>query len=992
MDDETPDPVATMTPDASPVTSAWPPPEEWPADDASAREMAAFYRDRLGLTVLPSPGPADVMAHAMKLWRDAVADWADEHPDEPVPDETWDDAREIAAKYRKGPIPYIRREKFVTAADVTDAHLDLWFVADPNARGPRKHADERGIVVLAGRSSRGFPLLLVDTDPRHGGDLGGEWANLPGPRASTPGLAYGDPVDERRPGVHCLVLASSSGRERSSQGHLAPGVDVVAGGGTPIPLPAGAATPHRRWLCRDAPREAPAALREQPRRRAPPRPGMNADGTPAAPDARRGIVRADRGPGDDDEEFGLGRAANIIASEAGVGERNPGAAAIVGILARPLACPPDFVRACLEMLAEEFAGRDGAGAAELERESAEWRRLLTRGPRDADFAADVVATWIRCRDVNPRRWKDGHARKTARSIWRALDRREGGQAGAEDFGVGGMLGHRPAGWPAATRVCLADVPQSDEPADAGAAAGAAAETPQVTHAAPAEAPQAGVGADASPPIADAVVDVFNPPTPAAAVQAPAWRGGIDPATYTRSLAEFYPPDRLERDMQRRPVRVDDVMPMMDFATGRYFTPEERPGYGWGAPLDLAIGGFSPGDVRFIGAAGAGAGKTWFECFLSNGLTLATACRILGYEGFGHRPIVMPVWVTEMPKRGELTWRLCGQFFGFDLAALAWGQDADRAPGVVAHARELAADLRAPWTPVDVVRRARAHVAHHLERPGSRDDSPLGFAWHRLIKVISLSSLPAPRGRSGPASVDHRAGPTLVDHVADAVAHERCLLADLLAVAESDVLPLVMVDPGQRFAGAGREARAMIDDFFGAVVSVLAGELECAVLGTLDTTKHAAREIGVDAFLGGDAPALAADMAAGSQAIMHNADVIGLCAERVAPGAADPLRTTQWCRLLKGRTGNAAEAYPFDWEMSRGRYRARPAEPLRARQDGDGAPGPGGGRDRDGGRPGDRRGGRQPAPPDGAPIGHRPPAKVYHPGPTDRRLRAGETHD
>lgn len=990
MDDETLEPVSSTPDTTSPVASAWPPPEDWPADDAPSREWAAFYRDRLGLVVLPSPSPADTMAHAMSLYRDAVADWADEHPSEPVPDETWDEAREIAAKYRKGPLPYLKRDKFLSADDVTDAHLDLWFVADPHARGPRKYADERGIVVLAGRSVRGLPLLLVDTDPRHGGDLGGEWARLPGPRTSTPGLAYGDPESERRPGVHCLVLASASGGERSSQGHLAPGVDVVASGGTPIPLPAGAATPHRRWLCRDVPREAPAALREQPRRRAPPKLGQNADGTPTTTTStRESIVRADRQPGDDDEEFGLGRAATIIASEAGVGERNPGAAAIVGILARPLACPPDFVRACLEMLAEEFAGRDDSRAtsAALVAEGEEWRRLLTRGPRDADFAADVVATWIRCRDVNPRRWKDGHARKTARSIWRALDRREGGQAGAEDFGVGGMLGHRPAGWPAATRVGAVEPPQDDTPTGVGSvpetrqtAAGA------VQH----ETTPDGVS---STPGATPAVDVFNPPTspPTATVQAPAWRGGIDPATYTRTLAEYYPLDRLRRDMQRRPVRVDDVMPFLEFTTGRYYQASERPGYGWGGPLDLALGGLSPGDVRFIGAAGAGAGKTWFECFLANGLTLATACRILGYKGFESSPIVMPVWVTEMPKRGELFWRLCGAFVGCDMGAWTWGADADRAPGVVAHARELAADMRSPWTAADVVRVAHAHLEHHIMRPEAVDASPLGLAWGRLYTVIDNARLPPPRARSGAASIDHQHGAMLVDHVADAVDAKRRALAVDLGVAESDILPLVMIDPGQRFAGAGREARAMIDDFFGAVVSVLAGELECAVLGTLDTTKHAAREIGVDAFLGGDAPALAADMAAGSQAIMHNADVIGLCAERVAPGAADPLRTTQWCRLLKGRTGNAAEAYPFDWEMSRGRYRARPAEPLRARPDGDGAPGPGG---RDGGsRSGDRRGGRPAAPPDASPIGHRPPAKAYHPGTTEHRLRRpGETHD
>ena len=441
------------------------------------------------------------------------------------------------------------------------------------------------------------------------------------------------------------------------------------------------------------------------------------------------------------------------------------------------------------------------------------------------------------------------------------------------------------------------------------------------------------------------VDVFNAPlqpapsqpTGAPAGEGPKWRGGIDPRTYLRGLSDFYPLESLARDQERRPVRIADVHPLVDFATGNHHARTVRPGYGWGPDLDLALGGLSPGDVRFLGAAGAGAGKTWFECFLANGLALATAERMLGTPGYEDASVVLPVWVTEMPKRGELLHRLAGQYLGFDLACLANGVDAHMAPGVTAHARDLSASgrLQAAVSPKRVVEQARDLTRRHLDT--LRDRSPLGIAYHEVIKVIDLAKLPARGGKGGGGygrgAPDHRSGPELVNHVADGVDLYAEELSRRLAIPRSKVLVLVLVDPGQRFSGGGHDAKAGIDDFFMAIVQVLAGELECAVIGTLDTTKYAAANLGIDAFLGDENTGrLAADMVGGSQTIMHNADIIGLCAE--VPPQDRPLLTTMWARVLKGRTGVAAEAYPFGWEKNLGRFRAAPAEGLRARQEED----------------------------------------------------------
>jgi hypothetical protein len=172
------------------------------------------------------------------------------------------------------------------------------------------------------------------------------------------------------------------------------------------------------------------------------------------------------------------------------------------------------------------------------------------------------------------------------------------------------------------------------------------------------------------------------------------------------------------------------------------------------------------------------------------------------------------------------------------------------------------------------------------------------------------------------------------------------LAADAGVPVDQVLPLVVVDPGQRFAGQGESEKRAIDALFSSIVQVLCGELGCAVLATSDTTKQAAREVNIDAFLSKEPAALAADIFAGSQAIMHNADVHAVCAERqqVAAGEDGPppavgrgsaLHATQWVRLLKNRAGLPAVGFPFGWDMHLGRFTPGEPEPLRPPQERDG---------------------------------------------------------
>ena len=896
-----------MTTDDRGPAPQWPDASEWPSDDDSNRVWAQFYRDHFGAVVLPMPSPLDVISHASSLARKAVAEYVDDHDAEPD-DETrqafWDDAREIAEEAARGPIGYIDRSRYQSTTDVTDAVLDLWFVPLENSRGPRSEADRRPICVLPGRSSKGLPLVLVDADVGHGdkeeADLDGPWGRLlPGPKASTP-----------RGGLHTLML--SVGGERSSQGALAPGVDVVGLGGTPIPLPSGSlATPGRRWLDKSAPAPAPDELRRHVRRQ----------------HKRPDQPRVDREAGDDFEDDEVGHVAAILSSPTGnsPGARNDGGKAIVGILARPRACPPDFVRACLELLAEESASRDQP-SGHVREEMSRWQHALTRGPRDEDFAADVLLAWIRVRDENRSPWTASKVGKFVRSLWKTSDWREGERAGAEDFSVGPPT----SAWPTTAWGARPEPPASaPPPPPPPSPASALPEQHEGDADSAAEAPHDVPYPPPAPDVAASAVEASKADT---RVQA-TWRGGVDPRKFAPSLGEDYTREDLQRDLLREPIRVDAVMPAVDFRTGVHSTSPDllTPPimFGWGPHLAQAKGGLSAGEFVAVGAALAGAGKTTFLAWLINGLALQTACRLLGVPGYEERPLVLPIWASEMPKRNELYSRLASSYLGFHRACLDGGPRAGELPGV------LAAAVECDMTGDRYVAKARALEDEH----GNSAGYPLYVARHHVIRRVDPGRLPRYSKHNG-VTVHHRSGPDLVEHLADVVSMFRDDLAARAKVTADKVLPVVVVDPVQRFAGGGPSEKGAIDAILGALNEVLCRELESAVVVTSDTTKAAARGVSLEHFLSAEAPGLMADTFSGSQGIPHHAsDVIAVHPEPRANVSAteqeDPRKRIRpgcvrlWARLLRSRGGGESPlAFAYEWDGARGRLDPREPAPLR----------------------------------------------------------------
>ncbi len=884
---------------ANATMPAWPLPEEWPAPDAPVLTWARFSRERLGLEIRPTPAEVDRIAHARYLHDDALRDYRDQHKTEPPADLStlmYDDARELAEDVR-GPIPQIA--SWYRARRATDEDLVRWFTPAIGPQSKRtQHHLERGLCCVLDDAC---PFVQVDVDPRHGGDLAGQYATLAGCKVATP-----------RGGVHVFMLRAAAipgeGPVRPSSGKhaLAPGVEVRVTGFAL--LPSGASTPDRRWVCTDAPVPAPLALRRT----------GNPTRVWSAPEST--------GPASPWEEDGapLGHVAYLISTDAEEGTRNTSGSQIVGLLARPRAVPEDVLRALLVLLAEHGAGMDWP-AARLAEEGARWQALLTRGPRDAEFAAEVLATWIGVRDTTSRPWKAGKARALARSVWKTADRREEGLAGAEDMGHAGEVGEWDGG------------PPESMPGPA-----VAAPPPPPAPPIPPAMPQE-TGGDAASEAFVADVLAPTPITEAMGIPEPTPADRLDAEKAARldafvrsilpTLGEAYPMESRRAAFKRRSIPVGCLYPFLDFKTGRVEGEAQDPdgvGHGLGDPLSRAVGGLRQSGAVCIGGAGAKLGKSHFVGQAVEGVALATAARYLKIPGYEDAPIVLPVWITEMPREGEVCSRMTSRHLGFDMAALEeeWGE---QAPGVARMAGEFST------TSARVVERAWQLSEHCWKKT-----DPLGWAIEHLIREVDLSKFPAPKGQ-GRGRVDQSTGPNLVGWIALAVRMYRLELARMFGVDEDEVLPWIILDPGQRFTGEDESSKAALDALLGAVVNKLCrsksrGGLGACVWMTSDTTKAAARDIDLQRFLSEQGQRLAADIFAGSQGVMHHFDVVALCGE---DNPADPLMRTQWVRVLQSRTGAPQVAFPFGWEAHKGRFRARPPEPLPA-PDPDADPRKGGG--------------------------------------------------
>jgi hypothetical protein len=363
------------------------------------------------------------------------------------------------------------------------------------------------------------------------------------------------------------------------------------------------------------------------------------------------------------------------------------------------------------------------------------------------------------------------------------------------------------------------------------------------------------------------------------------------------------------------------------------------GYGMGQWFGRGLGGLVAGDMKAFGAPGAKGGKTYLVGQMLDGLALQTAHRIMGTPGYEQVPYVLVFWVSEMSKKSEVPMRFVARALGYDGKVTTQGVDAFdsislaalRSSGMgpedyVKHARALRAWHQNPR--LDTVDIARARGDHGVEyRDPHWHIMEPHFALRRALldcsRVIDMTTLPDAEGH-GRGRVIHDGGPRLVGYVAEAMAMVRSDFATRHHVAESEILCVVCCDPAQRFSGDdGHDSKAALDGMIRAWAKHVCQGLKGAVIFTSDTTKAAVKEMDLGRFCVESGNKVIAEVFAGSQALAHECDCIGIMADPT-PDSDATGRCIMRARILSGRTGSSAEVYPFSWELHTGRF--RPMDP------------------------------------------------------------------
>lgn len=848
----------------------WPSLKTAPRADSPPVAWARWYRDVLGWIVLPTRCDEDVEGYRAFLLREALRAAEERGPvSAEVRARLEVDAAEEAARSRKGPMVKWAGRDFVSNIEIESS-----WGRDSGPRGTK-----RGIWVAMGaidtRVGGGHPVIAVDVDPRSGG-IPERWAREAGPIARTPSG-----------GIHLLCLPAAE--VACSVGEVAPGVDVRALGGG-IVVPSGLSSPGRSWERWEPPCEAPAEVRAaKPRADAGRGRGRQGGSSPGAPSTHGGRSSASDGAP------AASTFAESLSTTAPDGTRHATAATLIGILARPCSIPEDAVEPALAMLAE-----DGHAQEEVD----QWRATLTRGPRDVEDAVAFLLAWNTARGDPP--WSDSHCERVARNLWATADRREGGNAGAEDLGVGEVWG--PTAMPSLSevRARLGLRAPGDDDSDGWEDGGRA-------------------GADGGWPDAGAEVGEKKD-TAAGSIPAAAGTQGEAPTIRKREPAPVIIPDGfcipLWQGYTLNDIHADmDVEPISVAYGPRWVGWDEKEdtstpyGYGLGTWFDESVaGGLNRGSFWSLGALTAKAGKTMFLGQLVEGLTLLSAMRLLGLTGRtdDDGPIILPFWLTEMRKHVDVAHRMIGRYLGIDISMIGRGKRGYQAPGI----RQVALRERVP--PEVVMAAARKRIDRHLLDPTSLL-SAMGSPGPRGL-TVNIDPQKLPQKRGGRQVENPRLGVRLLESTEAAVLARVREFSAAWGVDPERVIPMLILDPVHRFIDAVGEDRLTAVNAVIHKAREMAHERRWIVVCTSDTTKAGAAE---EKILDGDPAKLAAAAFAGSQNLAHEPDtIIVLHAEEATPDEGKYIVERRvWVRVCLCRRSSPGPALPFTWEPHTGRYLA-----------------------------------------------------------------------
>lgn len=374
------------------------------------------------------------------------------------------------------------------------------------------------------------------------------------------------------------------------------------------------------------------------------------------------------------------------------------------------------------------------------------------------------------------------------------------------------------------------------------------------------------------------------------------------AAFLPPLGSLYGPDSLGADL-RRELLSCARLPL-------WLGPDGEPdrtsphGHGLGEQFDEVLGGgLSPKYMAVVGAESAKNGKSALVFQVAVGHALRSA---LVLSGALSGPVVVPYVLSEM-NPAALTWRDLGRWLGVDSNLFRRGRDrAHTAPGL----RRLAERIG---------REPRSLAAEFLARADlALREGPLARA-RELITIVQTRALKGPEDHEGPGRPrDHRRGVLLLSHLAEAVRRDRARKAKAWGRTEDQILPLILIDPMQRYQREGDgDAVGALDELVEEARHV-ADEDELVVIATSDTQKDSAKGL---QNRGRMTPfQLAAHVFRGSYKLLHLPDLALVLRVEWPEVPGTPARASLQAALNRWGIPQATPA-EYDFWPETGRYQA-----------------------------------------------------------------------
>ena len=674
-------------------------------------------------------------------------------------------------------VAWAGRRKMGEAGRPTETEIRDWF---------DESRPLRPVIILTGPGATAEGQLVgVDVDPDKGGDP------IPWLEGAT--------MVARTPsgGWHIYGVTDDAEQVKTNSGEVAEGIDIRGSGGLLVAPSGEVATPGRTWERWGALSPAPLAeIRGRLAERRPPvlreRLAVAVQDDDVIPDAPvpRGFTSACLDPAPD-------------------GSRQKKAKALIGMLAREGRLPADAVAAALSLL-RDWCEVEGVKASIERSLEIGWEAQLRAPSRSIDFALEVLSAWNNTRGEPP--WPDERLEQQTRSIWQSAVAREAQRSApaiaATPRGERAQVGGLPEG------VVLLD--EDDTPR------GGVFEPP------------AALAEDE--PSVDELADVYY------------HRGRMFSRATGRDLGETDPkgvagvllPTRRKlygrREFRQKlatPILSCAVLPGWQTVTAAGVVPDtSNPnGHGLGPEIDVALaGGLRPGQLILLGAKTAKAGKTALADQLLDGLGLRSLDVLAKLQrGQATNELILVRYDFSEMGVGDSSDRQLGRWIGMDSTVFRRGDQAHLAPGIRRRAPGLHVSLERL---ADIVLTAGEAALEVGTLADLRD-----LQMMPQIDGLPSSSDPQPdaKGKQPFKPLDYQSGVLLLRKMVEQIKVDRRRLAALWGVPESQICPLIFVDPIQRYQGSGAGAVEALDAFAKALKEV-AIALQCIVVATSDTNK------------------------------------------------------------------------------------------------------------------------------------------------------------